>query len=111
MTMEKCPVCKEQARGKYWCSNCHTVYTCPAPRCEAPNHRRDAKVCSKCSLIFEDYITNRKMYRKCPKCKKKQGLSDPQCKYCRYWFNCPSCGHKVPSTSMMTCPRCATSLR
>jgi hypothetical protein len=50
------------------------------------------------------------MYRQCPKCKKKQGLSEPQCKHCRYWFNCPTCGHKVPSTSMLTCPRCATSL-
>jgi hypothetical protein len=109
--MEKCSVCKEMTRGKYWCDSCHAVFVCPAPRCEAPNHRRDAKVCAKCGLIFADYITHRKMYRMCPKCKKKQGLSDPQCKYCRYWFNCPTCGHKVPSTSMFTCPRCGTSLR
>ena len=51
--MEKCSVCKEMTRGNNWCDNCHTVYVCPAPRCEAPNHRRDAKVCAKCGLIFD----------------------------------------------------------
>ena len=109
--MEKCPVCKEMTKGKYWCKGCQTVFVCPNPRCEAPNHRRDAKICARCGLLFEDYVASSKMYRECPKCKRKQGLSDPQCKHCRYWFNCPSCGHKVPSTSMLTCPRCATNLR
>jgi predicted RNA-binding Zn-ribbon protein involved in translation (DUF1610 family) len=49
------------------------------------------------------------MYRQCPKCNKKQGLSEIQCKFCKHWFNCPTCGHKVPSTSMLTCPRCGTN--
>jgi len=109
--MEKCPVCKEMTKGKYWCKGCQTVFVCPNPRCEAPNHRRDAKICTRCGLLFADYVATSKMYRECPKCQRKQGLSDPQCRHCRYWFNCPSCGHKVPSTSMLTCPRCATNLR
>ncbi|TYO97631.1 hypothetical protein EDC39_10934 [Geothermobacter ehrlichii] len=109
--MEKCPVCKEQSKGKYFCKNCKTMFRCPVQSCEYEIRKRDLTSCPKCGLIFEDYINRKKMYRQCPKCKKKQGVSDPQCRHCRYWFNCPTCGHKVPSTSMLTCPRCATSLR
>ncbi len=109
--MEKCPVCKEVKKGKYWCSNCQTVFVCPVQSCGAENRKRDATECSRCGLLFSEYIKNRKMYRQCPKCKKKQGLSEPQCRYCKYWFLCPTCGHKITSTSMLTCPRCATSLR
>lgn len=109
--MEKCPVCKEESKGKYFCQNCKAVFLCPAQNCEFEIRKRDLDNCPRCGLIFADYIDKKKMYRMCPKCKKKQGVSDPQCRYCRYWFSCPTCGHKVPSTSMMTCPRCATSLR
>ncbi len=109
--MDKCPVCKEEKKGKYWCSACKTVFICPLTNCGTEIRQRDAKACPSCGLLFADYMETRKMYRECPKCKKKQGLSEQQCKYCRYWFNCPTCGHKVPSTSMLTCPRCATNLR
>lgn len=109
--MEKCPVCKEPQKNKNWCSACGTVFTCPSPTCGAEVSKRDAHACPRCGLLFADYLTHRKMYRQCPKCKKKQGLSEIQCKFCKYWFMCPTCGHKVPSTSMLTCPRCATSLR
>jgi predicted RNA-binding Zn-ribbon protein involved in translation (DUF1610 family) len=51
------------------------------------------------------------MYRRCPKCKKKQGLSEHQCRFCRHWFNCPTCGDKVSTNTVLTCPRCGTSLR
>ena len=109
--MEKCPVCKEEAKGKYFCKSCKTMFLCPSQNCGYEIRKRELTECPKCALLFADYIEQRKMYRKCPKCKKKQGLSEPQCRHCRYWFNCPTCGHKVPSTSMLTCPRCATSLR
>ena len=109
--MDKCPVCKELRKGKHYCQSCRTVFVCPQPNCETEIYNRKARVCPRCGLLFDDYIDHQKMYRQCPKCSKKQGLSDPQCRYCKYWFNCPSCGHKVPSTSMLTCPRCATSLR
>jgi hypothetical protein len=109
--MDKCPNCKEFKKGKYWCTGCLTVFVCPNPGCGAPVSKRDATECPRCAMIFADYITNRKMYRFCPKCKKRQGVSEAQCKFCKYWFSCPSCGHKVPSTSMLTCPRCATNLR
>jgi hypothetical protein len=109
--MEKCPICKAEAKGKYFCKSCKTMFLCPSQNCGYEIRKRDLTECPKCALLFEDYIENRKMYRKCPKCKKKQGLSESQCRHCRYWFNCPTCGHKVPSTSMLTCPRCATSLR
>ncbi len=109
--MEKCPVCGEMKKGKYWCSNCKTVFVCPAPNCGAEIKKRGSEECPQCGLFFPEYLQNRKMYRRCPKCKKKQGLSEIQCKFCHYWFNCPTCGHRVQSTSMMTCPRCGTSLR
>lgn len=109
--LEKCPVCKEVKKGKYWCSNCMTVFVCPVQSCGAVIRNRDATECPRCGLLFADYLEHRKMLRLCPKCKKKQGLADPQCKSCKYWFNCPTCGHRVPSTSMLTCPRCATRLR
>lgn len=109
--MEKCPVCKEEQKGKYWCKACKTVFLCPAPGCGAQIGKQGVEVCPRCGLLFKEYMESRKMYRQCPKCKKKQGLSEPQCKFCKYWFNCPTCGHKVPSTSMLTCPRCATPLR
>jgi predicted RNA-binding Zn-ribbon protein involved in translation (DUF1610 family) len=110
--MEKCPVCKEMKKGKYWCSACRTVFACPNPNCSNTTMRtREVEECSRCGLLIMEYLDNRKMYRQCPKCKKKQGLSESQCKFCKYWFTCPTCGHKVPSTSMLTCPRCATSLR
>lgn len=109
--MEKCPVCKEEQKGKYWCKSCKEVFVCPQQSCGADIRKRGAESCPVCGMLFADYLADRKMYRKCPKCKKKQGISDPQCKHCHYRFNCPSCGHKVPSTSMLTCPRCATSLR
>jgi hypothetical protein len=109
--MEKCPVCKEEQKGKYWCKACKTVFVCPAPGCGAQIGKQGVEVCPRCGLLFKEYMESRKMYRQCPKCKKKQGLSEPQCKFCKYWFNCPTCGHKVPSTSMLTCPRCATPLR
>ncbi len=109
--MDKCPSCKQEKQGKYWCKNCKSVFLCPAQGCATENRNKDATECSRCGLLFEEYIRHHKMYRVCPKCKKKQGLSDPQCRYCRYWFNCPSCGHRVTSTSMLTCPRCATGLR
>ncbi len=109
--MEKCPVCKEQKKGRYWCSACKTVFICPMPGCGVSVVRRDTESCPSCGLLFADYTAHKKMYRLCPKCRKKQGLAEQQCKFCRYWFNCPSCGHKVPSTSMLTCPRCAANLR
>ncbi|MBN2644515.1 MAG: hypothetical protein JXR59_03455 [Desulfuromonadaceae bacterium] len=109
--MERCPVCKEMEKGKYWCRSCKAVFVCPNPRCGAEQKKRDAESCPQCGLIFEDYIVRRKMYRRCPKCKKKQGLSETQCRYCGYWFQCPTCGHRVVSTSMLSCPRCATRLR
>ena len=109
--MEKCPVCKEPKKGKFLCKSCGTVFVCPNPACEAEIRKRDATECPRCGLLFAEYRENRKMVRLCPKCKHTQGLSEPQCRFCRYWFNCPTCGHKVPSTSMLTCPRCATSLR
>ena len=109
--MDKCPKCKELKKGKYWCTACLTVFVCPNPGCGATIDKKDATECPRCAMIFADYVTNRKMYRFCPKCKKRQGVSEPQCKFCKYWFSCPSCGHKVPSTSMLTCPRCATNLR
>jgi predicted nucleic acid-binding Zn-ribbon protein len=109
--MEKCPVCKEQKKGKYWCSACKAVFVCPNPNCSAQIRQHDASSCPRCGLLFEDYIENRKMYRQCPKCGKKQGLAEHQCKYCKFWFECPTCGHKVAATSMLTCPRCGTNLR
>lgn len=109
--MEKCPVCKESKKTKYWCSACKSVFTCPVPTCGATVTKRDAEDCPRCGLIFSEYFSQRKMVRQCPKCKKRQGLSESQCKHCRYWFNCPTCGHRVPSTSALTCPRCATNLR
>jgi hypothetical protein len=109
--MDKCPVCKETTKGKFWCSSCKSVFVCPSPSCGAEIRKRDLTECPRCALIFADYIQHRKMYRICPKCKKKQGVAEPQCRHCRYWFQCPTCGHRVPSTSMLTCPRCATSLR
>lgn len=108
--MDKCPVCNEMEKGKYWCKSCKTVFVCPAPNCGAKVGKKEAAECPKCALLFADYMAGRKLLRFCPKCKKKQGLSDPQCKFCKHWFCCPTCGHKVPSTSMLTCPRCATSL-
>jgi DNA-directed RNA polymerase subunit RPC12/RpoP len=38
-------------------------------------------------------------------------LNEHQCRYCKFWFNCPTCGHKVPTTSALTCARCGTNLR
>ncbi|MBE0597793.1 MAG: hypothetical protein IH614_11030 [Desulfuromonadales bacterium] len=108
--MEKCPVCKELKKGKFWCSGCGAVFTCPVPACGAEIRKPQDPSCPRCGLLFADYIQGRKMYRQCPKCRKKQGLSESQCKFCKYWFMCPTCGHKVPSTSMLTCPRCATRL-
>ncbi len=108
--MEKCPECHEPQKGKYWCRNCKRVFVCPNPQCGVEiSTARDS--CPRCGLLFEDYIVRRKMYRRCPKCKKKQGLSDNQCRSCHYWFTCPTCGHPVTSTSMLSCPRCATRLR
>ncbi len=109
--MEKCPVCKELKKGKYWCKGCGTMFLCPNQGCGAEIRKRDGEECPRCGLLFAPYRETQKLVRLCPKCKKFQGLAEPQCKSCRYWFNCPSCGHKVPSTSMLTCPRCATSLR
>ncbi|OHB33088.1 MAG: hypothetical protein A2X84_02575 [Desulfuromonadaceae bacterium GWC2_58_13] len=109
--MDKCPICKEEQKGKFWCKACKTIFVCPNQSCGAEILKKDIETCPRCGLLFKDYMDSRKMYRQCPKCKKKQGLSEAQCKYCKYWFNCPTCGHKVPSTSMLTCPRCATSLR
>ncbi|MDY6847769.1 MAG: hypothetical protein SV239_01360, partial [Thermodesulfobacteriota bacterium] len=109
--MEKCPVCKQPQKGKFWCSHCKTVFVCPNPNCDTRISSRGLEACPRCGLLFADYIEKRKMYRICPKCKKRQGLSEIQCKFCKYFFNCPTCGHRVPSTSMLTCPRCATSLR
>jgi predicted RNA-binding Zn-ribbon protein involved in translation (DUF1610 family) len=51
------------------------------------------------------------MYRRCPKCEKKQGLSEQQCRYCHHWFNCPTCGSKISTNTVLTCPRCGTGLR
>lgn len=98
-------------KGKYWCSACKEVFTCPLQNCGAQIPRGEAKECPRCGLYFPEYQENRKMYRVCPKCKKRQGLSEPQCRHCHYWFNCPSCGHQVKSTSSLTCPRCASDLR
>jgi DNA-directed RNA polymerase subunit RPC12/RpoP len=108
--MEKCPVCKEEKKGKYWCSACKTVFICPLPGCGATISNHDAQECPRCGLLFADYVNQRKMYRQCPKCKKKQGLNEQQCRHCKFWFNCPTCGHKVTSTSALTCPRCGTNL-
>ncbi|SDE63027.1 hypothetical protein [Desulfuromonas thiophila] len=108
--MERCPLCKKAEMGKYWCRACHAVFVCPNPQCGAPVAKPPADSCSRCGLLFEDYILRRKMYRLCPKCRKKQGIADAQCR-CGYWFNCPTCGHRVVSTSMLSCPRCATRLR
>ena len=109
--MDKCPVCKEMKKGKYWCSACKNVFVCPNPGCGAEVRKRGSQSCPRCGMLFADYIENRKMVRQCPKCKKKQGLSEFQCRHCKFYFLCPTCGHKVPSTSALTCPRCATSLR
>lgn len=109
--MEKCPVCKEEKKGKFMCKGCGTIFVCPNQACGAEIRKRNAEECPRCGLLFADYRESRKLVRLCPKCKRKQGLAEPQCKACKYWFNCPTCGHKVPSTSMLTCPRCATSLR
>lgn len=109
--MQKCPVCKEPLQGKFWCQACHTVLVCPNPRCGAQQRKRDAASCPDCGMIFEPFITQRKKVRECPKCKKRQGLLEQRCQSCRFWFNCPTCGHKITSTSSLTCPRCATDLR
>ena len=34
MEMQKCPVCKEMQKGKFWCRSCKTVFTCPNPSCD-----------------------------------------------------------------------------
>lgn len=109
--MEKCPACKELKKGKYFCSACKTVFVCPNQACGAELRGRELEACPRCGLLLGEYVQNQKMYRQCPKCKKKQGLVDPQCRFCKYWFNCPTCGHKITSTSILTCPRCATNLR
>ena len=67
--MDKCPVCKEEKKGKYWCSGCQTVFVCPHPNCAKTVRKRGAKECPECGLFFEDYMERRKMYRRCPKCK------------------------------------------
>ncbi|HKL48539.1 MAG TPA: hypothetical protein VJ882_02680 [Desulfuromonadales bacterium] len=109
--MEKCPVCKEEKKGKYWCDACKTVFVCPMQNCGVQIRKRDAKECPQCGLFFEDFVERRKMYRRCPKCGKKQGLSESQCRHCNHWFSCPTCGHNIKTTSSLTCPRCATDLR
>ncbi len=111
MAGKTCPSCKQELKGKYWCSNCKAVFKCPLPGCEADITKPDAKDCPRCGLFFEDYLSQRKMYRRCPKCKKKQGLSEQQCRSCRHWFNCPTCGDKIPANTLLTCPRCGTGLR
>ncbi|MBN1957062.1 MAG: hypothetical protein JXQ81_12570 [Desulfuromonadales bacterium] len=110
MANKRCPKCGEPLKGEYWCHACKTVLKCPIPGCEA-TIKPGATECPRCGLFFEDYLNGRKMYRRCPKCKKKQGLSEQQCRFCRHWFNCPTCGEKVSTNTVLTCPRCGTSLR
>ena len=71
--MEKCPVCNELKKGKFWCSACKTVFTCPMQNCGAEIRKQGTDSCPRCGLYFPDYVSNRKMYRRCPKCKKKAG--------------------------------------
>ena len=108
--MEKCPVCGEQTKGKYWCGSCKTVFVCPAPNCGFSIKKPGAEECPRCGLLFADYMEKRKMYKRCSKCKKKQGLAEMQCRYCRHWFNCPVCGHRITSTSAFSCPHCGNNL-
>ena len=110
MAIKRCQKCEEPLKGEFWCSHCKAVFKCPIPGCGA-TIKPGASECQRCGLFFEDYLSGRKMYRRCPKCKKKQGLSEQQCRYCRHWFDCPTCGEKVSTTTVLTCPRCGTSLR
>lgn len=109
--MATCPECKQPLKNPALCEHCRTVFICPAQNCATTISSRKLSCCPRCGLLFADYLDSHKQLRECPKCKHKQGLSDPQCHHCHFWFNCPSCGHKVPSTSMLTCPRCAASLQ
>ena len=111
MAGKTCPQCKAELKGEYWCSNCKTVFKCPIPGCEARITKPGTEDCPRCGLYFADYLSQRKMYRRCPKCKKKQGLSEHQCRSCRHWFNCPTCGDRISTSTFLTCPRCGTSLR
>ncbi|HMB16359.1 MAG TPA: hypothetical protein VKN62_08585 [Pelovirga sp.] len=110
ITNKKCSQCGALLTGGYWCKECKAVFKCPIPGCEA-TVKPGAQECGRCGLFFEDYLSQRKMYRRCPKCKKKQGLSEHQCRFCRHWFNCPTCGDKISTNTVLTCPRCGTSLR
>ncbi|WP_321367483.1 hypothetical protein [uncultured Desulfuromusa sp.] len=110
MAIKRCQKCEEPLKGEFWCSHCKTVFKCPIPGCGA-TIKPGATECHRCGLFFEDYLNGRKMYRRCPKCKKKQGLSEQQCRFCHHWFNCPTCGEKVSTNTVLTCPRCGTSLR
>lgn len=109
--MSTCKECKQPLKNPAVCHNCRRVFICPSQSCATVISSHKLSACPRCGLLFPDYLDQQKKVRECPKCKRKQGLTDPQCHHCHYWFNCPSCGHKVPSTSMLTCPRCATSLR
>lgn len=64
MTNKKCPKCSEPLKGEYWCNACKTVIKCPLPGCEA-TIKPGASECHRCGLFFEDYLSNRKMYRRC----------------------------------------------
>jgi hypothetical protein len=111
MAGKTCPNCKAELKGQYWCSHCKMVFKCPIPGCETAITKVGTEDCPRCGLFFADYLSQRKMYRRCPKCKKKQGLSEQQCRSCHHWFNCPTCGDRISKNTLLTCPRCGTGLR
>ena len=100
----ECPVCGQQVSPG--------IKSCPA--CEVNFYRIAAKAVDDVverttEQLLEELITfeaglvkESGMKFTCPNCSKLLRGDEG---------SCPSCGHKVPSTSMLTCPRCATNLR
>jgi hypothetical protein len=109
--MSLCKNCNEPLKNRYFCHSCNAVFICPNSECNEPVKNSTDTVCSHCNLIFIDYITLKKRYKQCTKCKKKQGLYENPCKYCRRYFQCPECGYKFGKSVILSCPKCGRSMR